>query len=562
MEPLTAVRLVCVPMAGLPHVERKVDAFLLGSGGAWTLERASERGQVRLLDRLLQYEWYGLNQRFQIMRFRSAVRRSLWYRYDLCVLQWWLQIYMPDQQVISAGDLCRLAIESAQLHVLQWLHRENQGQLPAFKQVVVCTDPAMVYWLYDHRGCALPVKIVASDCSTESGFELIQWCIVHEDAFQYDGVQAALQSATQHGQLERLQWLHEHRQERCSRDTLSHVVYHGHLQVAAWLQDKYPKHYFSDIRDPSLVLPQPTALDLPMVQWVASEFAWREETARTAWVYSAMRFAAMQSKPETLESVYGIWIEILKRQPIQDGKPHAIALDFGFMDAAAAKGNVAMLQWIHVHQNQGCSQKAMDSAAANGHLDAVQWLHLNRTEGCATDAMDAAAGQGHIETVQWLHVNRIEGCTTQAMDLAAANGHLEVVQWLHENRAEGCTTQAMDLAAQYGHVHILEFLHANRHEGCTTQAMDSAAKHGHLNAFQWLEKNRPEGFSADIHKWAHWKIQEYMATQPKSRYCRVGYFIDRLTDLKQFGAVESVLREAQQQNMVSIKSKYVNSTES
>lgn len=56
MELLTAVRLVCAPVAGLPHVAHTVDAFLLGCGGTWTLERASERGYVRLMDRLLQFD--------------------------------------------------------------------------------------------------------------------------------------------------------------------------------------------------------------------------------------------------------------------------------------------------------------------------------------------------------------------------------------------------------------------------------------------------------------------------------------------------------------------------
>lgn len=240
------------------------------------------------------------------MRFRSAIRWALWYRHDVSVLQWWLQIYMPDQSVLSMGDLCRLAIECAQLPVLQWLYRENQGQLPTFKQVVVCTDPASIYWLFDHGGRDLPAKVVASDCSTESGFGFIQWCTTHKDAFEYDGVQVALQYAAQHGQQEKLQWLHEHCQELCSRDTLSCVVYNGHLQVAAWLQAKYPKHYFYQLRDPCVVMSQPKYVDLPVVRWVAFDCAWREETARTAWVYNAMKLAATKSNLETLECIEGV----------------------------------------------------------------------------------------------------------------------------------------------------------------------------------------------------------------------------------------------------------------
>ncbi|KAF1774155.1 Ankyrin repeat-containing domain [Phytophthora cactorum] len=102
------------------------------------------------------------------------------------------------------------------------------------------------------------------------------------------------------------------------------------------------------------------------------------------------------------------------------------------MDAAALRGHLEVIKWLHENRSEGCSVHAMDSAAAGGHLDVVQWLHENRTEGCTTGAMDTAAAGGHLTTVQWLWSNRTEGCTTVAVDFAIYNGHFPVVKWFSE----------------------------------------------------------------------------------------------------------------------------------
>jgi hypothetical protein len=102
------------------------------------------------------------------------------------------------------------------------------------------------------------------------------------------------------------------------------------------------------------------------------------------------------------------------------------------MDAAALRGRLEVVKWLHENRSEGCSVHAMDSAAAGGHLDVVRWLHEKRTEGCTTGAMDTAAAGGHLATVQWLWANRSEGCTTVAVDFAIYNGHFPVVKWFSE----------------------------------------------------------------------------------------------------------------------------------
>ncbi|OQR99245.1 hypothetical protein THRCLA_06572, partial [Thraustotheca clavata] len=123
----------------------------------------------------------------------------------------------------------------------------------------------------------------------------------------------------------------------------------------------------------------------------------------------------------------------------------------------AVRRHEIWVRWLH-NKGYTATTAAMDEAAARGDLALVQWFHTNRTEGCTTAAMDAAAALGRLDMVQWFHTHRFEGCTTDAMDLASQNGHFEVMQWLYDNRDEGCTAYAVNICAMTGRLDILKWL--------------------------------------------------------------------------------------------------------
>ncbi|KAJ3406795.1 hypothetical protein HDV05_005830, partial [Chytridiales sp. JEL 0842] len=148
------------------------------------------------------------------------------------------------------------------------------------------------------------------------------------------------------------------------------------------------------------------------------------------------------------------------------------------MDDASANGHLLVLQFLHRHRTEGCTEWALTLAAVNGHVEVVRFLHENRQEGGLPHAMDHAAERGFLEVVRFLHEEREEGCTTFAMDAAARNGFLEVVRFLHEEREEGCTTDAADMAAAAGHVEVLEFLLKEREEGWTWRGLQAARERG------------------------------------------------------------------------------------
>jgi hypothetical protein len=51
--------------------------------------------------------------------------------------------------------------------------------------------------------------------------------------------------------------------------------------------------------------------------------------------------------------------------------------------------------------------------------------------------MDAAACKGDLGIVKFLHENRTEGCTRGATDDAASNNHMGVAKYLLGQRQEG-----------------------------------------------------------------------------------------------------------------------------
>lgn len=162
-ESLTAGRLICAvhpPAAALAHVAQKVDGFLLQTDTCqWTLKSASERGFVRFLDRLLKWEHPGLSS-VRDGRLKQGIRLAVINGHDVRVLEWWLRRYMPDQTLYTLEFVLALAVEYAQLPVLEWIHRETQDRLPpSLKRALSCYNPQVIYWLYEHDGRQLLLKL-------------------------------------------------------------------------------------------------------------------------------------------------------------------------------------------------------------------------------------------------------------------------------------------------------------------------------------------------------------------------------------------------------------------
>ncbi|KAF0701466.1 Aste57867_8055 [Aphanomyces stellatus] len=197
------------------------------------------------------------------------------------------------------------------------------------------------------------------------------------------------------------------------------------------------------------------------------------------------------------------------------------------MDVAAAKGNMATVQWLHEKYDAGCTYYALQDASMNGHIDIVKFVIDTYPYVCVPPyrhlysrpiqgAMKLAATYGHLDIVKLLHNHKLDDeFSDDPVDGAAGNGHFHVVNWFYENRHERCTPRAVDLAARNNHFEMVTWLHERRHLVGSTDAGDSAASNGNLEMLQWLFRHSKSMFSnrivyfaasyghLDILKWLH-----------------------------------------------------------
>ncbi|GAB9474781.1 hypothetical protein Gpo141_00011898 [Globisporangium polare] len=159
------------------------------------------------------------------------------------------------------------------------------------------------------------------------------------------------------------------------------------------------------------------------------------------------------------------------------------------MSYAVFQRNFALMSWLFARcpaESISLHARQMEIRESGG-LEMVKWLHEHGYS-FSVWMMNAAAAKGSLEVVRFLHVHRSEGCTADAMDLAARYGHLEVVKFFHAHRTEGCTSKALDAAAQNGHIAILKFLLENREEGCIASAILAAKGNSQHGVAEYLQR--------------------------------------------------------------------------
>ncbi|KAF0684541.1 Aste57867_23459 [Aphanomyces stellatus] len=106
------------------------------------------------------------------------------------------------------------------------------------------------------------------------------------------------------------------------------------------------------------------------------------------------------------------------------------ALAFGYMDI------VAYVRENNLAQHGEGFLDLIDIVAGNGLMAAVEYL-----EGLGAlvspKAMDVAAAKGNMATVQWLHATYDAGCTYYVLQDASMNGHIDIVKFVIDSSLYG-----------------------------------------------------------------------------------------------------------------------------
>lgn len=599
---MRAVSTINPAVAALAHATRQINAFLLDNGAVWTLESASRHGLVRLLDRLLRFEWPGFTRECREKRLYQTIQDAIKHGYDEPVLEWWIKRYMPDQTVVSWAFVLELAVKHERIPVLELLHQETQGKLPMLDDPVPCFDVKVVIWLHEHGHGHLCAKLSLINCLTSaSTFQSIQQCLIYEDqdsSFRIDHAERAVYKAFESGDVDHLLWLYDNRLELLSqKQNLNLALRYGGLKAAKWLDERFPSQHFDYPRrtftkvfydQEGYAIEDKIFLDkynLDLVQWVVCEFSWSDDIRRLTWIDDAMEFAARTNQLEILEFAYALldklpgstfsayriqrptlynWLEpnLEVTRPLCEEVYEKRVFSSSIMDTTASNGHLSILEWLQARPRQECTTNAMDVAAANGHLEVVQWLHQNRCEGCTYEAMNEAAGGGYLEIIQWLHEHTTQGCTVKAIEVASRNGHFEVAKWLHRNKYESCRQGDLSSAAENGHLDVVKFLYTNGYQPRDIlPAKMSAASNGHFEVFVWLPDITCSLFSLGVKIWKRKGRESHICLLKCEMMCtthdRWGWFVDQFVELGDFKAAELALTEARAVGVASLTSRFV-----
>ncbi len=166
--------------------------------------------------------------------------------------------------------------------------------------------------------------------------------------------------------------------------------------------------------------------------------------------------------------------------------------------AAAAAGNLHLMQWL---RQQGCKMgryEVLASALRHGDLAAVRWLV--EEAGCSLPAAHqhglpvAAAASGSVPLLKWLLARGVVPVTESAMVAAAAAGALDAVRFLHHECGQELTRAVFSAACGSGCIPTAAFLHQ---AGCPMghNAYLSTAQRGDAAMVTWLaaEAHCPRG---------------------------------------------------------------------
>eukprot|EP00941_MAST-03F_sp_MAST-3F-sp1_P002800 g2800.t1 len=196
-------------------------------------------------------------------------------------------------------------------------------------------------------------------------------------------------------------------------------------------------------------------------------------------------------------------------------------------ESAAKNGQLELLQWAK-ELDCGWSECITLAAISGGHLQIVKWLKSEKLAKLDEKCCEAAAKRGDILLLQWLHNEncRMDETTCHR---AAENGHLHILKWIRfVKQSSSLWSEKVCIAtASKGHQNILEWLH-KQDVPWDARACAAAAQNGHLDVLKYLHKNgcpwnedtttaAAESGNLEILKWARsqnppcpWHSAEYL----------------------------------------------------
>ena len=227
----------------------------------------------------------------------------------------------------------------------------------------------------------------------------------------------AMDRAAGNGQLDVVQWLHEHRSEGCTTDAMDLAAGNGQLDVVRWLHEHRSEGCTTNAMDRAAANGH-----LRVVRWLHEH---RSEGCTNRAINSAVTRGHLKVVQLLLKHRLGI--------------PSAQAVE-----SAAGRGDLAMVKCLvndpSVTLTDECLSDAFEVAVAGDHYSVVEWLSERRLthSGCPVE-------RKQYQVVKWLaqyHDGDIIGTVYHAINIR----RYDVVLWLVEHRLSGVPIEVMNYA--------------------------------------------------------------------------------------------------------------------
>ncbi|OQS03988.1 hypothetical protein THRCLA_03733 [Thraustotheca clavata] len=346
-------------------------------------------------------------------------------------------------------------------HVQMWIKHKPQWLTPAPFKLAAISGHLEIVKLLVHASKNVWTP-EAMDLAAMNGYlEVVKWLHELEDGRGCSTM--AKDSAATYGHLEVVKFLNEYRSEGCTPNALSGAVWNGYSKVTDYLLNNNKDQCSTMISrqhrimacqvtgmhllniSEELIITAIKANPLPVLQLVQQENIYAITKTAFDQLIATGDMLAIRYALETILTENNKPISILdSHNPIQLWTP----LDNDLIDS------------YYVNRQSWKNSTAMDIAAGHGDLDTVILLHRSGIDCCTIKAMDYgwASAIGRLDILQWLHGHRTEGCSDDAMTFAAARGYLDVVKWLHELREMKCTKDVLSTAAYNGYIDVVSYL--------------------------------------------------------------------------------------------------------
>lgn len=156
--------------------------------------------------------------------------------------------------------------------------------------------------------------------------------------------------------------------------------------------------------------------------------------------------------------------------------------------AAASKGSLEALQWLHTKSARSIRPtETTSSAIAGGHVHVLMWLNenglLDKMSPCVS-----AAYHGRKDIISWLHHGNACPWDDRVTKAAVDGGHFELFLWLFSQGCDYDLREIMESAIAGGHIGTAEWA-LHRGASWSDEGIEDAIRKGDLETLRWCRAN-------------------------------------------------------------------------